>query len=370
MKQVGKLFSIPLFIHWSALAFPAFALWHSFAIHGSYALCWECFTFSLLLFAALLLVVLIHELGHALAGRYVGIPTDRIVINGLGGAAYLQHLGEKPRETILIAISGPMTNIVIGLLLYFYLEWSNGFTFFSGYHGELFGLAFWERLLYLLFYYNLVLILFNLLPGLPLDGGWVLEGFLRYFMPSHWATIVAARLGQFLGAALFVLGAWLVDWIFPLFAIFIFLYATRQLVRAKLHRHLNRHTIASLMHGDFSLVEEEAPVLGVLEQAGQAPARYFMIPNQEGQLGTMLSGGQLMEIYQESKEEEAFFEAVSNVQSYAIHESTPLSVAWDYIRHKQAQAFAVLRDNEVAGVLEAEAVRQLVPQKPGPSLFH
>lgn len=370
MKQVGKLFSIPLFIHWSAIAFPAFALWHSFTIHGDYAFCGECFSFSLLLFAALLFLVLIHELGHALAGRYVGIPTDRIVINGLGGAAYLQHLGEKPRETILVAISGPLTNIAIGLLLYFYLEWANGFEFFTGFHGGMFRLEFWERLLYLLFYYNLVLILFNLLPGLPLDGGWVLEGFLRYVMPAPWATIVAARLGQLLGAGLFVLGAWLVDWIFPLFAAFIFWYATRQLVRAKLQRHLNRYAIAGLMHQDFSMVEEAEPMLGVLERAGKAPAQYFMISDEEGKLGAMLSGGQLVQIYQENKEDGAFLEAVSNVQSFAIHENTPLSVAWDYIRHKQVAAFAVLRGDEVAGVLEAEAVRQLVPKKPGPSLFH
>ncbi|MCB0553595.1 MAG: M50 family metallopeptidase [Phaeodactylibacter sp.] len=370
MKQVGSLFGIPFFLHWSVIIFPAFALWHSFAIHGSYDFCWECFNFSLLLFAALLLLVLIHELGHAMAGRYLGIPTDRIVVNGLGGAAYLQNLGEKPRETMLIAIAGPMTNIVIGLLLYFYLEWANGFLFFANFHGGLFSLLFWERLLYLLYYYNLVLILFNLLPGLPLDGGWVLEASLRYFLPKAWATIVAARFGQLLGGGLFVLGAWLVDWMFPLFAVFIFWYATRQLVRAKLHRRLNKHSIAGLMHRDFSLVADADPVQEVVEQAGLAPQRYFMIPNQEGQLGTMLSGAQLTQVYRENGAEHNFMEAIANMQSYAIQEDTPLSVAWDYIDLKEVPAFAVLRGEEVAGVLEAETVRQLAPKKPGPSLFH
>lgn len=370
MKQIGKLFNIPVLVHWSVIVFPGFALWHSFSMHGENAFCLECLGFSNLLFILLLVSVLIHELGHALAGRYLGIETERIVINGLGGAAYLRHLGEKPHETVLIAIAGPLTNIALGLLVYFYLEAVHGFGNFHGAEDGIFGLPFGQRLLYFFFYYNLILIAFNLLPGLPLDGGWVLDGLLRYIMPSEWATITTARLGQLLAAGLFLFGAYIIDWIFPLIAAFIFWQSTRLLVRAKLHRRLNRHKIAELMHQDFQRIEAAESVTAAVERAAQAPGSYFIIPDEQGKLDVMAAGSQIVQVYQENQEEPAFLKAVSSLQSYAIHEDTSLSVAWDYVHHHQVPAFAVLRGDEVVGILEAEAIRQLVPLKKGPSIFH
>jgi Zn-dependent protease len=370
MKQIGKLFNIPVFLHWSVVIFPGFAAYLAFSLYGDEAFGLEALGFAHLLVALLLLSVLAHELGHALAGRYLGIETDRIVINGMGGAAYLRHLGEKPHETVLIAIAGPLTNIALGLLVYFFLEVAYGFGDFRGAPDGIFGLPFGERLLYIFFYYNLILIIFNLLPGLPLDGGWILDGLLRYIMPSEWATIVAARLGQLLAAVLFVLGAHLVDWILPLLAAFIFWQSTQLLVRAKRQRRLNRHQIGDLMHQDFQHIEAAEAVETAMAKVAQAPGRYFMIPDEQGKLGVMASGSQLVQVYQEHREEPAFLAAIASLHSYAIHEDTPVSVAWDYVHYHNAAAFAVLRGDEVVGVLEGENVRQLVPKKIGPSIFH
>lgn len=148
---------------------------------------------TLLFFASLLA----HELSHSLVARRKGIPVEGITLFIFGGMARTRMEAEEPGDEFYIAVVGPVSSIVIGLL--FGLVWWLGTR--AGWAPAITGVA-----LYLGFL-NIVLAVFNLLPGFPLDGG-------RLFRSLVWkitgdvtrATRVASTGGKWLGYALVALG--------------------------------------------------------------------------------------------------------------------------------------------------------------------
>ena len=163
---------------------------------GGAAAALEGTTFILLLFGS----VLLHELGHATAARRYGIATPWIVLLPIGGIAALQGMPRQPRRELVIAAAGPAVNVAIALAIAAALALSGAdATPFSAGLDEEVGMA--KSLLNA----NLALVLFNLLPAFPMDGGRMLRATLATRMEYTRATRIAARTGQgfaFLLAAL------------------------------------------------------------------------------------------------------------------------------------------------------------------------
>ncbi len=149
---------------------------------------------ALLFFVCLLL----HEAGHCLVSLRCGIPVRSITLSCIGGVAEIAHEPQRPGDEIRIALAGPAVSLVLGLLFLAF-----AFLFESR-----------EALLPALLsawvgWANLFLLLFNLLPGYPLDGGRVLRAMLwaRSGEPES-ATRVSSRIGSFFGLAIAGYGLW------------------------------------------------------------------------------------------------------------------------------------------------------------------
>src|SRR5256886_12821883 len=119
--------------------------------------------FILLLFVC----VVLHEFGHAFAAKAFGINTPDITLLPIGGVARLERMPEKPMQELVIALAGPMVNVVIALGLVA-AGGSQGFFFPCTIEGS--------GLIAQLLTINILLLLFNLLPAFPIDGGSVLRG--------------------------------------------------------------------------------------------------------------------------------------------------------------------------------------------------
>jgi len=168
--------------------------------------------------------VLMHEYGHALMARRYGIGTQDIILTPIGGIARLRGLPTKPGQEIMVAIAGPLVNLVILLLIVLVFQVLGiGILQPDQVEYEIFtyGIGF----MHMIFVMNLVLFAFNLIPAFPMDGGRILRALLAYKLSQERATFIALIVGRGFAIAFVVLGLYNKAWILALIGGFIFIAA-------------------------------------------------------------------------------------------------------------------------------------------------
>lgn len=184
--RVATVRGIPIRLHWSLLALLG-VMSVGALLQGGVAHMAQAVTVSV----ALLASVVLHELGHAIAGQGFGIPTAHITLYPFGGIAAMTEMPKSPRQELIIAAAGPAVNGA--LFLAFGLgAWLTGNWLFSAIAGV-----------------NLVMGVFNLVPAFPMDGGRILRSLLAQRIGLFKASQVAITVGKAF-AWLFLLGgiAW------------------------------------------------------------------------------------------------------------------------------------------------------------------
>ncbi|MDE5094407.1 MAG: site-2 protease family protein [Trichodesmium sp. St11_bin5] len=196
--RVGNLFGIPFYINSSwfiVLGLLTLTYGNDLATQFSQEL-GNTLPWILGLITALLLFssVLAHELGHSFVALYQGIKVKSITLFLFGGLASLDRESKTPIEAFLVAIAGPLVSI---LLCGFFVS-INIFTSITGPA---------ESIVQLLAYINLFLALFNLIPGLPLDGGNILKSIVWKITNNPYKGIIfASRVGQVFGCLAIISG--------------------------------------------------------------------------------------------------------------------------------------------------------------------
>lgn len=197
--------------------------WFGFAYHadGGFGAMIVGLTFIMLLFVC----VILHEFGHALAARAYGIGTHDITLLPIGGVARLERIPEKPLQELVVALAGPAVNVVIAFGLFVVLG-----RFF--YWDDLSALdAGGGSILAKLLAINVILVVFNLLPAFPMDGGRVLRALLATRLKHAQATRIAANVGQGMAVILGILGL-LGNPVLLFVAVFVFFGAQQEAVYA------------------------------------------------------------------------------------------------------------------------------------------
>ena len=194
--KVGQLAGIELRIHATFLLLLGW-VWANYWIAGKTM---QAMLAGAGFIAALFASVVLHEMGHALAARKFGIQTRDITLLPIGGVARLERMPEEPRQELWVALAGPAVNVAIAAILGSWLALTHGWAPFSQLSVVAGSLL--ERLLLA----NISLVLFNLIPALPMDGGRVLRALLASRMAYARATRIAASTGQALAMALGFIG--------------------------------------------------------------------------------------------------------------------------------------------------------------------
>ena len=176
--RVGRFFGIDVYLHWTFWALPIIQilLARAFTVRTA--------AFMLALTIVLAVCVIMHEFGHVLMARLFGINTRDIIMTPLGGIARLERMSEKPVEEIVIALAGPAVNVLIAVLMA--IPWS-----YYQQPAQIPRAETWPEFFWMLWITNIGLVLFNMLPAFPMDGGRVLRGFLSLFADRIVATKIA-----------------------------------------------------------------------------------------------------------------------------------------------------------------------------------
>lgn len=166
--------------------------------------------------------VILHELAHALVGRWCGVKTLEIVVFPIGGISRLEKT-PKPADEFRIAIAGPLINIAIaaGLLAFLY------------YRNQIVGVAELidatdANLIQRIAFGNLILAGFNLLPAFPMDGGRILRAGLCLFKTEDESTRIAAWAGRMLAISMGLYGLLSMQFMLVFVAFFVYLGAAQE----------------------------------------------------------------------------------------------------------------------------------------------
>ena len=187
--QLGKFAGIDVKIHWSFFLLPAWILASTLLAGGTTATA----SASIVLVLAVFGCVVLHEFGHALAARKFGIDTRDIVLYPIGGVASLYRIPKNPVQEFVIAVAGPAVNVVIAAALFACMAVV-----------PLTGFAGWFILNLALV--NIGLVVFNMIPAFPMDGGRVLRSVLAMFTSHYRATKIATEVGRLAAIGLGLLG--------------------------------------------------------------------------------------------------------------------------------------------------------------------
>src|SRR5438034_3334500 len=181
--RLAQVAGIDLYFHWSWFLFAGYEISRRRSSYSS-------LTWNIAEYLGLFLIVLLHEFGHALACRQVGGTADRIVLWPLGGVAYVSP-PQRPGATLWSIAAGPLVNVALLPVL----------IFLSGVSGTLGGAAAMpdaHQLAQSLLFLNRWLLILNLLPIYPLDGGQILRSLL-WFAPGRARRLMATVIVGFVG---------------------------------------------------------------------------------------------------------------------------------------------------------------------------
>jgi Zn-dependent protease/CBS domain-containing protein len=150
---------------------------------------------GILFMVLLFLCVLLHEFGHSLVAQRFGIPVRQIILLPIGGVAMMSRNPATAMQELLVAIAGPAVNVVIALVLWLAMKMPWAVSDVSNIRSLIPGPGL-TAFLYALLRINIILVLFNLIPAFPMDGGRVLRALLAMRMDYVRATQIAATIGQ------------------------------------------------------------------------------------------------------------------------------------------------------------------------------
>lgn len=272
--KLGEFFGIGVYVHATfliLLGWVGFVHWQE---QHSLAAALE----GIIFISALFVCVVLHEYGHALTARRYGIPTKDITLLPIGGVARLERMPEEPWEEFWVAVAGPAVNVVIATLIYAGLLTTGSFVPLK--ELSISGGSFWERMMIV----NVFLVIFNMIPAFPMDGGRVLRALLAMRMPYPKATRAAASLGQGIALMFGLLGLF-GNPILIFIALFVWIGAEQEAQATEMKSVLAGVPVEAAMMTEFRVLQrgdslghavelllsgsqQDYPVLGFQELAG------------------------------------------------------------------------------------------------------
>jgi Zn-dependent protease/CBS domain-containing protein len=207
---------------------------------------------------ALFLVVVLHEYGHALTARRFGIKTRDITLLPIGGVARLERMPHDPRQELWVALAGPAVNVVIAAALFVVLLVTGALEPITQ-MGVTSG-SFIERLMLV----NVVLVLFNMIPAFPMDGGRVVRALLAMRLEYTRATQIAASLGQGIAFLLGFIGLF-TNPLLVFTALFVWMGAAQESSMVQMKSSLGGIPVSRAMLTDFRTVTPHDALAHVIE---------------------------------------------------------------------------------------------------------
>ena len=305
-------------------------------------------------FITLLFVcVVLHEFGHIVAARRYGISTSDVTLLPIGGVASLERMPEKPSQEIVVALAGPAVNLVIALVLIVLL----------GARFDLSQMAQLEQaqstLMARVAAANVALLVFNLIPAFPMDGGRVLRALLATRLGYTQATRVAANIGQGLAVVFGFLGL-LGNPLLVLIAVFIFLAASGEAGYVQARDYTRGYLASHAMITSYESLHTASTVDDAAQLLLRTTQQEFPVVDGGGYLRGVLTREVLISALRE-KGGEAPVLTVMDRDVPTVPENAHLDNVFEQLRRKGQRIVGVVDPNKhLVGYITSENLAELL----------
>jgi Zn-dependent protease/predicted transcriptional regulator len=366
--KLGTVWGIELGLHfsWLVIAFLiTFSLAEQFKASNpewGEATIWGVAILTGILFFAALFA---HELSHAFVAKLRGLPIHRITLFLLGGMAQIEQEAREPSTEFWMGIAGPIMSAVVGLACLagaMAAGWRQGATPHTP------GTA----LLVWLGYINLMLAVFNMIPGFPLDGGRVLRAIIWWINHNERSsTRIAARVGQgiavlFIAVGIFQFfsgrglgGLWIafIGW-------FLMQAASASYFHVQAAAALEGLRVRELMSRDCETVPADLNLRQFVDSMLLRTGRRCFIVIEDDHMVGMVTPHQLKEIPQEEWGRLQLRDVmIPTACLHAVTTDTPASAALDLMGREDVNQVPVLEDGHLAGMLTRAHMLQVLQSR-------
>jgi Zn-dependent protease len=302
--------------------------------------------FILLIFAC----VTAHEFGHILTARRFGVNTPQIILSPIGGIAAMDRIPDVPWQELLVAIAGPLVNVAIALVL---------IVAGGGAFGDIATFDFEQAsLLQRLTLANVSLVVFNLIPAFPMDGGRVLRALLSMMLGAERATAIATRLGQACAFAFVALGMFY-NPILLFVGVFLYFAAASEEQAAAFKSFAHDLRVADAVERPQVILTAGAPLSEAIAALLSTPQRDFPVVDDAGRPVGLLDREALFAALKQQEPQAPISQAMRPAAPLSL--AMPLEAAADRLRAAGSKAEIVCDANGgIAGLLTVENIAEMM----------
>lgn len=348
--NLGSISGIKIKIHWTFFFLIAWIVFDELKRGGSS----ESILFNIAFVLAVFLCVVLHELGHALTAKRFGVKTEKITLLPIGGMASFDKMPESPKQEFLIVIAGPLVNIVIAILLYFIVPVKELFNeSFTDAYGIFASFSF-QNFLFFLFIVNVGLVVFNMIPAFPMDGGRLLRALLAMKINRAKATQIASGIGQFI-AVVFLLIGLLYNPFLIFIALFIFLgaYGENQMVQ---HIELLKgHTVEEAMLINITTFKPSDSIDLVVNKIISGTETNFIVVDEGVVIGILFHGKII-----DNSNKSVLVEAIMDTNFKTVKNTDDLKSIYNLIYRDKQSFVPVVRKGKLIGAIDAVNLNEYI----------
>jgi Zn-dependent protease len=310
---------------------------------------------SVLFVLSLFVCVTLHELGHALAAKRYGIKTKDITLYPIGGVARLEKMPERPQHELVVALAGPLVNVIIAAILLPVLLNSGILT--SQEEPEKVLILGPSNFLPMLAIINLWLALFNLIPAFPMDGGRVLRALLAMKTGRLKATRIAAMIGKILAVG-FVIAGFYMNPFLIFIGLFIILGAQAEAEMVKTQFFISDLTAGDALMTNYRTLDKNQPISDAVKMLLDGDAKNFLV-TENGRPYGVLSRDHMIKGLSAHGESAPLHLVTDTELSYASL-NAPLNDVFAIFQKSKNPLILIQDRDRLAGIIDIENIAELI----------
>ncbi len=350
--KIGNIMGIPVRLHWTFLAVVLFVAWifasvsepilgnpYGFGSVEPYSVRWA---YSLIFAVLLFVCVALHELGHSYIARKNGIEIKSITLYFFGGVASMEEMPRNPRLELKMAFAGPAISGIVGIIC---VLLSQSSVFLGRGHPI-------PILLWTLGIMNIILMLFNLLPAFPMDGGRVLRAWLATRMPYVAATRRAAGIGKLFAIVLGILGLFSFNFFLLFIAFFVYIGASEEEKATAIEISLDGIRVRNIMSTEVRTVPKEMTLRELMGLMFKEKHRGYPVM-EDGELQGIVTLTDLQKVPDEGRDATRVGDVMAR-NIYVIAPEEEASVAMKMMNERGIRRLPVIDAGRLVGIVSRE----------------